>query len=78
MPETRLNILSARSPNTETITTMPEISNRWLGTSVIGAKRVNSHETTPAVINPPTRPSKVLPGDTFGAILCLPIKRPNA
>src|SRR5690606_4776963 len=76
-PAWRLNMLSARSPTTE-ISTTTAAPARAASSSEAAQSR---YKPTPRVISrlasrPPTRPSQLLPGLTFGASLRLPNARP--
>src|SRR5690606_18596263 len=76
IPAWRLAMLSNRSPSTEasTVTTATSAS----GTAVTSSGTFQPTSATIASDNarPPTSPSRVLPGLTRGASLCLPKARP--
>lgn len=68
-----------RSPSTEiaTVATDNTIKGK-VGTlnKFCGATCIKMPANTPAVTKPPNTPCQVLPGETFGASLCLPNFRP--
>ena len=80
MPDSRLNILSAKSPKTEIATVATESTTKpliaRLPNKVSPEKWIKTNANIAAVIMPPNTPCHVFPGDTFGASLCLPKARP--